>query len=147
VLHQQHQQQHHLGHGASKRSSSRHRQRPVDRDRDRDRDSDDDSDEGERERERGHRNKRGASERQNGTGGRVSGTVPNLSNFKPRPGREWLVDGPYTGPETVQRSVISDLFQGIYASRVRCRCVHVLLTTRLASYLPFIDAVHAAQTA
>jgi hypothetical protein len=41
--------------------------------------------------------------------------------YVPPPGREWLVDGPYTGPDTVPRSVVSDLFQGIFCSRVRCR--------------------------
>ena len=41
--------------------------------------------------------------------------------FVPPLGREWLVDGPYTGPETVQRSIISDLFGGVMCSRVRCR--------------------------
>ena len=35
--------------------------------------------------------------------------------------RAWLHDGPYTGPDTVQRSLISDLFQGLLCSRVRCR--------------------------
>jgi ubiquitin C-terminal hydrolase len=39
-------------------------------------------------------------------------------------GPKWLVEGPYTGPETVQRSIISDLFQGIYCSRVRCSVCH-----------------------
>jgi hypothetical protein len=39
----------------------------------------------------------------------------------PVPGREWLHHGPYTGAETVSRSVTSDLFQGLLCSRVRCR--------------------------
>ena len=37
--------------------------------------------------------------------------------------RKWLHHGPYTGAETVQRSIVSDLFQGLLCSRVRCRCV------------------------
>ena len=41
--------------------------------------------------------------------------------YTPPPGRKWLVDGPYTGPETVPRSIVSDLFQGVYCSRVRCK--------------------------
>lgn len=49
-----------------------------------------------------------------GAGG-GAGSVPT------RPDRSWLHDGPYTGPDTVQRSIISDLFQGVYCSRVRCR--------------------------
>ena len=47
--------------------------------------------------------------------------------------RKWLFHGPYTGAETVQRSVISDLFQGLLCSRVRCRCVCAGLLCECAS--------------
>jgi ubiquitin C-terminal hydrolase len=46
---------------------------------------------------------------------------PLPDDFIPPSGREWLRDGPYTGPEIVQRSVVSDSFGGALASRVRCR--------------------------
>lgn len=59
-----------------------------------------------------------------GNPGRGARSAPHPSSSTspaPRPGREWLRDGPYTGPDTVQRSIISDLFQGVFCSRVRCR--------------------------
>lgn len=49
--------------------------------------------------------------------------------------REWLHTGPYTGGDTVSRSIVSDLFEGVLASNTRCRtcgCVSV-------SYEPFHD--------
>jgi hypothetical protein len=45
------------------------------------------------------------------------------------PSRQWLVDGPYTGPDTVSRSIISDLFQGVYSSTVRCRSCQAVSVT------------------
>jgi len=43
--------------------------------------------------------------------------------------RSWLVDGPYTPPPSRSCSVVSDLFQGVLASRVTCsRCGHESVT-------------------
>lgn len=50
-------------------------------------------------------------------------------------GREWLVTGPYTGSDTVPRSIVTDLFQGTLASRVRCRTCH----TDSLTFEPFTD--------
>jgi ubiquitin C-terminal hydrolase len=52
---------------------------------------------------------------------RSAGAAASVTSPRPQVGREWLHDGPYTGADTVQRSIVSDLFQGVFCSRVRCR--------------------------
>ena len=51
------------------------------------------------------------------------------SDAHPLLDRSWLVDGPYTPPPSRSCSVVSDLFQGVLASRVTCsRCGHESVT-------------------
>jgi hypothetical protein len=67
----------------------------------------------------GNKRRRGAE------GGKERDSDEDSDTVTARPapalGREWLHHGPYTGAETVPRSVISDVFQGLLCSRVRCR--------------------------
>ncbi len=64
-----------------------------------------------------------------------SGLQTGGASFSPRAARPWLHDGPYTGPDTVQRSIISDLFQGVFCSRVRCS----VCKTESLTYETFFD--------
>ena len=50
-----------------------------------------------------------------------AGTREEPSGYQIPADRNWLLHGPYTGTETVQRSIATDLFQGLLCSLVRCR--------------------------
>jgi ubiquitin C-terminal hydrolase len=68
-------------------------------------------------------------------GGGGGGAAAVGEDVDPPRGREWLRRGPFSGPEGLFRSALHDLFQGVLASRVRCReC-----GTESLTYEPFLE--------
>lgn len=68
-----------------------------------------------------HGSEANRARRMGGGGGSGGGAAAVGGEFFVPPGREWLQRGPFSGPEGISRSALHDLFQGVLASRVRCR--------------------------